>query len=169
MLDYKTVFSKVVEMKANLFGEQVSLSYPVPELVNGIRAEKYFLYSAVPSPEKTRPFGLMTVAMENGRLLAYQDCRVEDFVDSEKHGFDRKLSYGLPQPMSIQEMKVRQSLLNKLYGEVRSMAFSDSLTDRQQEILFKYSVLMDQLVPEDLIPYYVAMGRNFNEWRNRYV
>ena len=169
MMEYRKIYPGIVKMKAALFGEQVSLSWPVPDVVNGVRVEKYFLYAATPAPVRSRPFGLMTVAMDNGRLLAYQDCRIEDFVDTEKYGFDRKLDYALPREMSIDEFKVSRSLLEKLYGQVRQMAFTDEMSEKNCEILLKYSMLMDRLVPKDLIPYYVAMGRNFNEWRNRYV
>jgi len=169
MMEYKILFPALKEKTAALFGDQVSLSYPMPDTVNGIRVEKFFLYSASPAPQRPRPFGLLTVSMETGSVLAYEDCRLQDFMDTAAHPFDAPVSYALPRKLGVKEFKLQQGLINKLYEAVREMAFSQELTDSQQEILQRYWVMLEAAVPADLLPYYQTMGKNFFDWGVNYV
>ena len=88
MKTYADVFRKVREMVSHLFGDQVSLSYPMPDVTHGVRVERYFLYPAGNTLTRSRPFGILTVEMENGRMLSFQDCRLRDFMDTDKYPFE---------------------------------------------------------------------------------
>ena len=164
MKTYTDVFRKVREMVSYLFGDQVSLSYPVPDVTHGVRVERYFLYPAGNTLTRSRPFGILTVEMDNGRLLSFQDCRLRDFMDTDKYPFDQKISYELPRKIGVKQFKVEQSLINKLYESVRGFAFEENLTDKQKELLSKYWVLLLRSVPASLQPYYQKMGKNFYRW-----
>ena len=169
MLEYKVLFPEVKKKVAFLFGDHISLSHPVPDIINGIRAEKFFLYPVASNVQRTRPFGLLTVSAESGTVLSYQNCHLSDFVDTEQHPFEVKISYELPKKIGIKEFKLEQSLLEKMYEVVREIAFTDSFTLQQQQVLRKYWVVFEKAVPVALMPYYQAMGRNFFEWGVNYV
>lgn len=52
MLEYSVLFPEVKKKTAFLFGDNISLSYPMPDIINGIRVEKFFLYPGLrKSPE----------------------------------------------------------------------------------------------------------------------
>ena len=62
MLEYSVLFPEVKKKTAFLFGDNISLSYPMPDIINGIRVEKFFLYPVSANPRRSRPFGLLTVS-----------------------------------------------------------------------------------------------------------
>lgn len=169
MLEYSVLFPEVKKKTAFLFGDNISLSYPMPDIINGIRVEKFFLFPVSANPRRSRPFGLLTVSAETGGVLTYQDCRLEDFVDSGQHPADEKISYALPKKIRVKEFKLEQSLLEKMYEMVRVIAFAESLTEQQQQVLHKYWVVFEKAVPVDLMPYYQAMGQKFFEWGVEHV
>lgn len=161
---YADVSLKVREMVSYILGDQVNLSYPMPDITHAIRVERYFLYPAGNTLTRSRPFGILTVEMESGQLLSFQDCRIKDFMETEKHPFDQNISYELPRRIGTKQFKVEQSLINKLYESVRGFAFEEKLTDEQKELLSKYWVLLLRSVPSSLQPYYQKMGKNFYRW-----
>lgn len=169
MLEYKVLFPEVKKKAAFLFGDHISLSYPVPDIINGIRVEKFFLYPVASSVQRARPFGLLTVSAESGTVLSYQNCHLSDFMDTQQHPFAEKISYALPKKIGVKEFKLEQSLLEKMYEVVREIAFTDSFTPQQQQVLRKYWVVFEKAIPVALMPYYQAMGRNFFEWGVNYV
>lgn len=169
MLEYKVLFPEVKKKVAFLFGDHISLSYPIPDVINGIRVEKFFLYTVAANLQRTRPFGLLTVSAETGTMLSYQDCHLSDFMDTEQYPLEKKISYELPKKIGIKEFKLEQSLLEKMYEVVREIAFTDSFTQQQQQVLRKFWVVFEKAVPVALMPYYQAMGRNFFEWGAKYV
>lgn len=169
MLSYATVLPEVRKTVSYLLGDQVCLSYPMPDVTHGIRVEKFFLYPMSASTLRSRPFGLLTVAMESGQILGYEDCRIRDFMDTEAHPFREEISYALPRKIGIKQFKLEQGLINKLYEAVREFAFSDNLTPEQTELLSKYMGLLLQSIPEALQPYYQKMGKNFYRWGYTHV
>ena len=97
---YSTIFPKVKREVSELFGDEVCLSEPIPDVTAGIRVERYFLYPMNSSLMRSRPFGYLTTSMENGRVLLYQDCRVRDFMDTKEHPFSEPISYE-PHPQAV--------------------------------------------------------------------
>lgn len=164
MLEYSALFQKVKITAAYLLGDQVCLSYPMPDVINGVLVERFFLYNSGNSTERTRPFALLTVSMESGLIISYQDCRFSDFMDTEKHPFSENISYALPRKIGVKQYKAEQSLINELYESIREFAFKDELTDEQKEVLGKYFALLSQSVPAALYPYYLKMGKSFFSW-----
>lgn len=169
MLAYATVFPEVKKAVSYLLGDQVSLSYPMPDVTHGVWVERFFLYPMGTSINRTRPFGLLTVSMENGQILSYQDCRINDFMDTQKYPFSKNICYALPRKVGVKQFKVEQSLINKLYESVREFSFKDELTTEQKEVLRKYLALLLQSVPAALHPYYQKMGKNFYRWGYTHV
>ncbi len=169
MIEYQVSLREIQRKVAALFGDEVCLSYPLPDLVGETRVEKYFLYPMGNSLVRGRPFGLLTVSMESGAVLAYQDCRLADFVDTKVHPFSEKISYALPRKLGVKEYKLEQSLINKMYEAVRKTAFQTELTGQDKEVLEKYWVVAEAAMPVALVPYYQAMGKNFYAWGYSYV
>lgn len=164
MQEYETIFPQVQKKVASFLGDQVSLSYPMPDVTKGVRVERFFLYPAGNTLNRQRPFGLLTTAMENGRILEYRDCHIHDFMDTARYPFTHTISYELPKEISVRQYKTEQGLINKLYETVRTIAFQETLYGRQKEVLTKYWVLLLRSVPEALHPYYQKMGKNFYRW-----
>lgn len=164
MKAYVDVFPEIKGMVSYLFGEQVCLSYPMPNVTHGVWVERYFLYPAGNTLNRSRPFGLLTVERDTGRMLSFQDCRLSDFMDTEKYSFDQKISYEFPRKIGVKQLKEEQGLINKLYESVRCFAFEESLTDEQRELLSKYWALLLSSIPAALQPYYQKMGESFFRW-----
>lgn len=148
-----------------LFGEQTELSYPLPDVVKGgLLVEHYFIYPSGTSIMAGRPFARITVEMETGLLLFYRDCRIEDFMNTEEHPLTEVISYELPEKVSVKTFKTKQSLIYKLYEDVKTFAFKNELTADEQETLRKYVVLVLTSEPEALVPFYKRLGINFFSW-----
>ncbi|MBR5110045.1 MAG: hypothetical protein IK099_07605 [Clostridia bacterium] len=167
-------FSKILEENqrktAYWFDDSVCLSYPLPDMKNGRKTERMFLYNrGVMRQEGPRPFGLMTLDYASGRLLAYQDGRLEDFMDTAAYPFDRPVSYALNGKISVKDFKMEQAMVRKLYEGVRRFAFQDTLTKEEKEVLEKFCFLMEHAVPAELLPYYETMGKNFYRWVKEHV
>jgi len=163
MKKYADVFPEVKKMTAYLFGDQVSLSYPMPDVLRGLRVERFFLYPTGSRLMRSRPFGILTVEMESGRLVSYRDCRIEDFMDTEKFPF-QEICYELPEKVSVRQFKETQNRIHSLYESVREFAFGENLTDDQKALLTEYWQLLLRSVPVSLQPYYQEMGKAFYTW-----
>lgn len=169
MLTYSTMYPLLIKKVNAIFSEQTCLSYAIPDVINGIRVERYFLYSMTNHPERGRPWGLLTVSMETGDILAYQNCHLSDFMETKAFSFEQLISYELPRKFGIKEFKVLKSLQIKLYERIRKIAFKESLCEEERVILRKYLILMESLIPIALVPYYKQAGSNFFEWGNKNV
>ena len=169
MTDYSVISPRVNRVAEMVVGRDMALSYPVPALINGIRADRFFVYGTGFSKTRPRPFAALTVAMDGGVVLEYADCHVRDFMDTEKYPLDGKISYALPQKVSVKELKLEQSTINKLYELVRRVAFKDELTEQERKTVAAWYVMLENSVPRDLVPFYEAMGKEFYEWVVKYV
>ena len=164
MRKYADIFSEIKDMVGSLFGEQMSLSYPMPDIVSGVRVERCFLYYVNASLQRSRPVGMLMLEMSNGRLLSYQDARIADFMDTKSHPFEQPISYALPEKMGVKQFKAEQAEINELYEAVRVFAFADELTKEQREQLNRYLALLQRLTPAALMPYYQELGKSFLAW-----
>lgn len=165
MKKYNEILEKNRKVITDLCGN-CSISFPVPDLVKGILVEKVFLYPSSPVQVKTRPFALLTSAMEDGTILKYENAYVFDFVPTQKHPFEEKISYAIPdgEKKTPKEHRLELELLAKLYEEIRSFVFAESLTAEQKEILTKYYVIFEKSVPAAQLPFYDGMSENYKKW-----
>ena len=162
---YEESFELIQRSVKTIVGEQTALSHPIPDIVgDGIFVEHYFIYPAGTSLFAGRPFAQITIDMKTGMLLAYKDCRVEDFMDQDKHPLSEVINYELPEKLTVQKYIAQQSLINKLYKQVREFVFNESLTEKEQEVFRKYIVLVLNSVPKALVPYYKKLGKKFYDW-----
>lgn len=162
-------YSEILEKNRgiiNALGGNSSISFPVPDLVNGILVEKVFLYPTSPMELRTRPFALVTSAMEDGTILKYENAYVYDFVPTQRHSFEEKISYEIPdsEKKSLREHRLELELLPKLYEEIRTFVFNENLTPEQREILTKYYVIFEKSVPTAQLPFYDGMSENYKKW-----
>lgn len=160
---YTELFSAAGEKVSLLFGDEVSLSWPMPDIWAAQRVERFFLYPAQGPLRRMRPFGSAVFSSDSGLLLAYQDLRLRDFM-GEGHPFSEPISYALPAGTDTGLLSTRRSLLSKLYEEVRGFAFAARLDDGQKDTLRRYWALLLAVTPEALRPYYQKMGKNFYRW-----
>jgi hypothetical protein len=162
-------YSEILETNRGIikaFCGNSSISFPVADLVNGILVEKVFLYPTSPMELRTRPFALVTSAMEDGTILKYENAYVYDFVPTQRHSFEEKISYEIPgcEKKSLREHRLELQLLTKLYEEIRIFVFEESLTPEQREILTKYYVIFEKTVPTALLPFYDGMSEKYKKW-----
>jgi len=161
---YQDVFAELKKKLAYCYDDAVSLSYTVPDVENGMRVDKAFLYRNALDTRRTRPFALLVTAANDGRIVELTDCRYRDFVDPERFPFTQNLDYRLPSKQSIEDFKMEQGMLRKLYEAVRLFAFETNLEPGKQELLEKYRFLFEHAVPKDLIPFYRALSPRFEAW-----
>lgn len=171
MKRYATLFPAIKSRVASLYGENISLSYPVPVCAGTLRMERSFLYPQISSPMRSRPFAAVTTAMDDGALLLYEDCRIRDFMPSPAPNVNERIDYQVPRAATkgAQEFLLEQGMINKMYELVRQIAFSDVLTDAQREVLSKYYSMLEGTVPAALFPYYNALGDDFFKWVKKNV
>ena len=165
----KVTFDTILERASiNLsivMGDGVSLSYPLPDLQAGRKTDRFFLYQkGFRSPEGPRPFAMLTLDHDTGEVLSYTDARLQDFMGDGFGPWNKPISYALDPSITIQDLKMEQTMLRKLYEGVRRFAFQDTLTDEEKEILRKFVFLMEHAGPNSLQPYYRAIGENFYRW-----
>lgn len=161
-------YSEIVkELKLKMtfcFDDSVCFSYPVPDVINGIRVDKVFLYRKSVEKMGTRPFALLTTDSNSGEILSFENSRISDFVDSEKHPFSYKLDYSMPEKENIQDFKMEQQMIRKLYEGIRTFAFSNEVSPEQKELLEKYTFILSHAIPKDLLPFYEKLSPKYTEW-----
>ena len=151
-----------------LFGENVALSFPVPCVENGLKTERYFIYRMSFDVMKTRPFAVISILMSDGTILAYRDCRIQDYMDTQSYPFSEKIYYTIPDDsISAVGLKRAMAEFDELYQQIREFAFRETLSDAEKEAIGKYQAMFDQLVPAALIPYYHGLNEAFFHWINK--
>ncbi|MBR2257710.1 MAG: hypothetical protein IJ899_10370 [Blautia sp.] len=161
---YYEIISELKKKAAYCFDDAVCLSYAVPEIENGIRVDKAFLYRNTLDTSRTRPFAVLVTAADDGRIVLLADCHYSDFVDPGRFPFSRKLDYRMPEKESVEDFQMEQHMIRKLYEAVRLFAFQKGLGLEQKQLLEKYHFLFSHAVPKDLIPFYEALSPRFEAW-----
>lgn len=169
MTNYSVISSRINRIAEAITGRNMALSYPIPDIVNGIPVDRFFLYSMGFSKIRERPFGVLTVSQDGGVVLEYVDCHVRDYFDTAQYPFEVKIDYSLPRKISVKEFKTERELINKLYELVRRVAFKDQLTEQERKTVAAWYVMVENSAPQNLIPFYQAIGKNFYEWVVKYV
>lgn len=169
MAGYAELFPQIAKKVSYLFGEGVCMSFPVPDIVKGKKVERFFLYRATPEICRVRPFAVLVTSMETGQILAYSDSAVEDYFENRVYPLAETLNYTLPLSFSVKAYRVRLSLLEKLYEYVRQRVFEEQPTLQDKQIMDCYMLLLEQMSPRELMPYYQAIGENFFKWRDAYA
>lgn len=164
MICYMDCFAGMKNKLSFWYGDSVSFSYAVPDITNGLRVDKVFLYSHATQIMRPRPFAMVATAQDDGSIVYLADCRFEDFVDPAKHPREMALDYSLPETETIEDFQMEQRILRKLYEAVRSLAFRENLSDSDRDLLKKYRFLFWHSVPRSLIPYYKALSPSFDTW-----
>jgi len=161
---YQEIISELKKKAAFCYDDAVCLSYAVPEVENGMRVDKVFLYRNSLDTRRTRPFAVMITAADDGRIVSLTDCRYRDYVDSGKYPFSGKLDYRMPEKESPADFQMEQSMIRKLYEAVRLFAFEEELEPEKRQLLSKYRFLFEHAVPKDLLPFYQALSPRFEAW-----
>lgn len=167
MVLYQTIRSELKRKVALCFDDAVCLSYAVPDVENGIRVDKVFLYRNALETNRTRPFAVLITAADNGRILSLMDCRYSDYVDPVRFPFSRKLDYRMPEKESVKDYQMEQQMIYKLYEGIRVFAFDGNLESKKAELLRKYRFLFAHAVPRDLVPFYQALSPRFEAWAKK--
>lgn len=160
--------TNIISKMKMLLGENIAVSFPIPCVENGIRAEKCFVYRMSFDKTKTRPFAMVVTAMSDGTILEFSNCHFKDFMDTAAHPFSEKISYELPcSSIGAKELKSLNDELYSLYNVVRTVAFQSELSELETSAVDDYKALFDKVVPISLLPYYHALGNEFFEWINQ--
>lgn len=130
----------------------ISHSYPVIGLYNDNIIDCFFLYCVSLSDENDAegPFATLIIDSEKKNLLEYQETNPQilnnslDCTDDEFWKADEDFE--------------------KLYPEVRSFAFSKSLTSSQKKLLISFVKTFDVLVNKSFYKIYRELFPDFFEW-----
>ncbi len=163
-MKYSDILSELKRKMAFCFDDSVCLSYPVAGMIGGRRVDKVFLYRKAVGTAGLRPFASLVTDAENGDILLLESCKLHDFMDTQQYPLTRKLDYSLPNKTSVQDFKMEQQMIRKLYEGVRTFAFSNELTAEQKELLEKYTFLFTYTTPRELQPFYEALSPEFTVW-----
>lgn len=144
-----------------------ALSCPVPVLVNGVLAERFFLCANLPRAVRRRPYGWITVDSEQGRLLQFSHCSVDDFASELNIPLENEIDYSAPKKAPVRELMQSNRKLGELYGKIREFAFLEEVSKEDQELLNQYKELISQLWGEDIRRFYEALSPEFFSWLSR--
>ena len=152
----------VAEETVKRFGEGAAASLPMPDVINGRRVERFFLYRRVAGkPTGPRPFAIVTADAESGQLLAYQDVGLLDAATLP--GEDR-ISHALTDGMTLSQYRQALDETYDLYETVRAFAFTGSLTPDQTHALADFSARFQTVTPAGHRDWYRVIGGRFLEW-----
>ena len=163
-MKYSDIFKELKQKTAYCFDDSVCFSYPVPDIINGIRVDKVFLYRRSTKTMGSRPFALLAADANTGEPVLFENARINDFVDTQQHPFSVKIDYSMPEKESIQDFKMEQQMIYKLYEGVRTFAFGSEMTDEQKQLLEKYTFIFSHAIPTMLKPYYTALSPAYEQW-----
>ena len=166
MKTYTELYENIRKTAAAICGDGAAMSYPVPVSGGERGKEIVFIYPTATFLERTRPYAVLMTAMDGGAVLLYQNCYDRDWFAALNHPFGKKISYALPEYIGgdVKVYKELQARLRSLYDQVREFAFAAELTAEQEMILREYLETLRNITPEDLIPFYREMGKEFSDW-----
>lgn len=167
-MNYNTAYNILNNKLQMLLSENAMLSFPIPDMENGLKEDVYFVYNTSYQSKKERPYAIVKAAMTDGTLLVYQNCHLKDIVDTKKHPFSDKISYE-PEDKSITVDDYAKMIerLKGLYSKLREFVFNDTVTDEERDVAVAYKNLLFKMTSPDLQIYYSAIGKSFSEWLNR--
>lgn len=126
-----------------------------------------FLYRAAPSSDVTlrpRPFAKVVIEPEKQLLVAYQDARIYDFMDTEAYPMSEKIDYSVPARTAAEQFKLIKNV-NELYKKIRLFPWKDSeLSEDEAHIVSEYAACFYQTIPKSLLPFYEALSPEFFAW-----
>lgn len=166
MKTYVQILPEIRNIITQICGANFGISFPIVDLINGVKVEKMFIYPVYPTEMRTRPFAVVTTSMEDGAILRFENAYLVDFLDTEKYPFDKKISYAIPDgsKKTVKEHQLEINIIFKLYEAIRNFAFNEELTAEQTEILTKYYVIFEKTVPSSNMPFYEALSEKYMKW-----
>jgi hypothetical protein len=159
--DIKALLAKGVHALQN---GGYSISQPVPCIEGSYRTERVFFYPSTLKIERVRPYAWASVSSEHGRVLSFQYCAINDFMDTQKHPLDQIVDYSVPSAKTAKEQGELLKQYDTAYDAVRTFAFADKLDETQRNQLKSFQQLMSRTIPAGLMPYYESLSPDFFKW-----
>ncbi|MCH5264951.1 MAG: hypothetical protein J1F02_03555 [Lachnospiraceae bacterium] len=151
-------------------GTNFSKSFYIPVKKGDHILDAAFLYSAGSlSQTRLRPNASIIIEPGSGSILEYRNSYINDFMDSAKYPMTLELDYSVPSAKSAKEQGELVKTVNELYGDIRKMAFKETLSDAQKKTLAKYNSCFYKAVPDSLVPFYEALSPEFFQWMKEMI
>ena len=153
----KTLFSPDIE-KFVPDGESHSL--PIVGMVDGVVADCFFLAATITDREQKRithikaPTAFIKIDTENKKLLHHSRQLSSQSIDINEIESTKSDSY---------------NIYKKLYVQVRSFAFADSLSERQIEILSQFIYALNAKDGTSCMLIYETLSCEFFKWVNKFI
>ena len=111
-----------------------------------------------------RPHGWLMIDSKSGKIAQLGDCDVVDFVDQSRYPIESQVSLELPKQLGEQQYANAYRQIYETYEELRAFAFKENPSEKQLDIMAKYSELFSLIAPVGHYPFYSGISPEFFKW-----
>lgn len=144
---YEEIYDFLDEIDSHPLSAQISL--PIPDLVEGVWVDKYFVYEDISIGGKhIAYFPEWIFVFENGVIINQQHLEDNEFT--------------VEYYFSSNDLNTQEAFLEYLevYGRIKSL----HLDSNKDNIIGQYLNIFKRIIPQELVSYYVATSTQLAKW-----
>ena len=144
---YEEIYDFLDEIDSHPLSAQISL--PIPDLVDGVWVDKYFVYEDISISGKHIAYSPEWIfVFENGVTINRQHLKDNEFTVEYK--------------FSSNDLNTQEAFLEYLevYGRIKSL----HLDSNEDNIIGQYLNIFKRIIPQELVSYYVATSTQLAKW-----
>lgn len=144
---YEEIYDFLDEIDSHPLSAQISL--PIPDLVDGVWVDKYFVYEDISISGKHIAYSPEWIfVFENGVTINRQHLKDNEFTVEYK--------------FSSNDLNTQEAFLEYLevYGRIKSL----HLDSNKDNIIGQYLNIFKRIIPQELVSYYVATSTQLAKW-----
>lgn len=144
---YEEIYDFLDEIDSHPLSAQISL--PIPDLVDGVWVDKYFVYEDISISGKHIAYSPEWIfVFENGVTINRQHLEDNEFTVEYK--------------FSSNDLNTQEAFLEYLevYGRIKSL----HLDSNEDNIIGQYLNIFKRIIPQELVSYYVATSTQLAKW-----
>lgn len=155
---YKALFSEGIE---EYVPDGVSVSHPVVDIREGILVDCFLLFSSSRDRSRyTAPTARIVIDSENKELIEFRSVEEQPF--SVYEGIDYYTNDG--DALNNEKAQAAEQEHRTSYIEIRDLAFKDSITKTDKEMIIRYIKSLKSVELVHLQPYLFELGQTFFQW-----
>ena len=144
---YKEIYDFLDEIDSHPLSAQISL--PIPDLVDGVWVDKYFVYEDI-------SIGGKHIAYSPDWIFVFRNGKMIDQHHLEDNGVT--VEYKLSPNTSDSQSGCLEYL--EVYGRIKSL----HLDSNKDNIIGQYLNIFKRIIPQELVSYYVATSTQLAKW-----
>lgn len=158
LLKYKDIVQPNIEGIADYLKEGKARSFPIPIKNENEVRDVYFIYTALRRNAFISPSGRLCIDPILKKIEWYESSAEKAF----SYGSNTEVQF--KQMRTFNEIEEHVELYKTLYPQIRTLAFKDTLSNEEKEVLKKYKSTFNILIDESQKVLYNDISPDFFKW-----